>query len=66
MDKDKSKPDEPEESAEVESFDIPCSGEINIGGSEKPPAAPPNKKIHRRRRLPSVKEAAHISDRGRD
>jgi len=57
MDKDKSKPDEPDEGAEVDSFDIPCSGEIKIPSSENPPAAPPNKKIHRRRRLPAVKES---------
>jgi hypothetical protein len=53
MSKDKSRP-EPEESSEAESFDIPYGGEVTIPSAEEPPAAPPDKKIHRRRPLPPV------------
>jgi hypothetical protein len=54
MDRDKSTPEEPEESSEAETFEIPFSGEVRIPSAEKPPPAPPGKKIHRRRPLPPV------------
>lgn len=53
MSQDKSRP-EPETSADAESFDIPYAGEVTIPSTDEPPAAPPDKKIHRRRPLPPV------------
>jgi len=52
-DENESKP-ESEEGSKAEVFEIPYAGEVTIPSSEKPPAAPPDKKIHRRRPLPPV------------
>jgi hypothetical protein len=59
MEKDKSKrPEKREGPPEVESFEIPYAGEVTMPSSDKPPAAPPDKKIHRRRPLPPVDDCA--------
>jgi len=50
----KNKKPEPEESSQAESFEISYAGEVTIPSAAEPPAAPPDKKIHRRRPLPPV------------
>lgn len=63
MSEEKTKPEEPEEGSEVEAFEIPYAGEVTIPAAEEPPAAPPGKKIHRRRRLPPVQDRPQPDER---
>jgi len=59
---DKSRHEEPDETTEAESFEIPFAGVVRVPSADLPPAAPPDKKIPRRRPLPPVPDRTQPDD----